>query len=429
LIKVIEEVKTLRNRGKIINYNPNFLDVQEGIMRFSGGSFGGKGRGLAFLNSLFVAMDFGNKYHDVKIRIPQTFIIGTNEFDYFIEANNIDSRITLKTDEEIRNIFCEGKLSKDLREILTTFIEKVDYPIAIRSSGLLEDSQSQPFAGIYDTYMLPNNEKNDELRLSKVITAIKLVFASVYQKNTRCYIESINYKMEEEKMAVILQEIVGDHYDGYYYPNISGVGQSYNFYPISYLKNSDGIVSLAVGLGKTVVEGGNVYRFSPNYPKTNILSEKDLLGETQKDLYVLSMNNEDDSELPKTEDTYLRKLKVRTAVKHGSLDDIVSVWDIDNDRLVSGDLGVRGPKVITYSNILHHGKFPLAEITRDILEIGEKSMGVPVEIEFAVTLSKDIKNNIYPTFYILQIRPLTINTKEVSIDLDTLDKDDVWLLT
>jgi hypothetical protein len=207
------------------------------------------------------------------------------------------------------------------------------------------------------------------------------------------------------------------------------VGQSYNFYPTSYLKNSDGIVSLAVGLGKTVVEGERIYRFSPNYPKTNILAEEDMIGETQKELYAIALEQDQECELPQTEDTYLRRLKVRQAIKHGSMDDIVSIWDIDNRRLVTGDLSVRGPKIITYANILQHNKFPLAAITKDILEIGEKSMGVPVEIEFAVKLSKDLKHQIYPTFYILQIRPLTINTKEVSIDLDYLDKDKVWLLT
>lgn len=429
LIKVIDEVSVLRNRGRIINYNSDYFDVDEGIMRFSGGSFGGKGRGLAFLNSLFVAMEFEEKYDDVKIRIPQTFIIGTNEFDYFIEHNNIDSGITLKSDDEIRDVFCNSELSEDLMIILEKFVEKIKYPLAVRSSGLLEDSQSQPFAGIYETYMLPNNCGDDKVRLKKIVAAIKLVFSSVYQKNTRRYIESINYKMEEEKMAVILQEIVGDYFEEYFYPNISGVGQSYNFYPTSYLQNSDGIVSLAVGLGKTVVEGERIYRFSPNYPKTNILSEEDMLGETQKEFYAISMDITDENIMPKTEETYLKRLKVRSAIRHGSMDDIVSVWDIDNKRLVTGNLKIRGPKIITYANILQHNKFPLAEITRDILEIGEKSMGVPVEIEFAVKLTKDIKHGVYPTFYILQIRPLTINTKEVSIDLDNLEKEQVWLLT
>jgi CheY-like chemotaxis protein len=429
LIKVINEVSIVRNRGKIINYNPDYFDVDDGIMRFSGGSFGGKGRGLAFLNSLFVAMEFDKKYKDVKIKIPKTFIIGTNEFDYFIEHNNIESDITLKSDNEIREIFCKGHLSDDLISMLTTFVDKFRYPIAVRSSGLLEDSQSQPFAGIYETYMLPNNGKDNHLRLLKLTTAIKLVFSSVYQKNTRRYIESINYKMEEEKMAVILQEIVGDRWGDYFYPNVSGVGQSYNFYPTSYLKNSDGIVSLAVGLGKAVVEGERIYRFCPNYPKAKILAEEDILKESQKEFYAISLQITNEHEMPQSEDTYLRKLKVRKMAANGSLDDIISIWDIDNDRFVSGNSKVRGPKVVTFDNILIHNKFPLAEITRNILEIGEISMGVPVEIEFAVKLKKDIKHKIYPTFYILQIRPLTINTKEVTIDLDSLEKDKIWLLT
>lgn len=427
LINIFQEVKHLRTRGKILQYDKNSLNVEEGIIRLAEGSFGGKGRGIAFLNSLFVSMDLKNKFKGVNIKIPKTFVIGTSEYDKFLERNNIGSWLTEKSDSEIRKEFIKGEISSELEYILEEFADIVDYPIAVRSSGLLEDSQSQSFAGIYNTFMLPNNTTDKNLRVQQIKNAIKLVFASVFLKTARTYIESINYKLEEEKMAVVIQECVGVTVDGYYYPHISGVGQSYNFYPTSYLKNSDGIVSLAAGLGKSIVEGDRAFRFSPEYPKMELLSMDELLGESQKELYAIDINDSDCCVTDFNKGA-VKKLKIRNIIKHKTLEHLVSTWDLENNRLVDGT-GVKGPKIVTFSDIVKNNYFPLAEICKDILEIGENAMGVPIEIEFAVNLHKDIEKGIKPTFYVLQIRPLTINTDEVYIDSDDIDKDKLCLYT
>ncbi|MBT4575338.1 MAG: hypothetical protein HOB92_02600 [Candidatus Cloacimonetes bacterium] len=427
LIDIFKEVKHVRTRGKILKYDRNALNIEEGIIRLADGSFGGKARGLAFLNSLFVSMDIETKYNDVSIKIPKTFVIGTSEYDKFLENNNIGSWLVEKSDIEIKEVFVNCKISEELNNILTEFVEEVDYPIAVRSSGLLEDSQSQPFAGIYDTFMLPNNNIEDEIRLIQIKNAIKLVFASVFLKTARNYLESINYKLEEEKMAVIIQECVGDQFEGFYYPHFSGVGQSYNFYPTSYLKNSDGIVSLAAGLGKSIVEGGRAFRFSPKYPKMELLSQDELLGESQKDLYALDVQNKDFC-VTEYEKGAVTQLKIRNVVKHRALDHLISTWDFENDRLVDG-AEPNGPKIVTFADIIKNNYFPLAEICEDILEIGENAMGVPIEIEFAVNLNSDLSKGIKPTFYVLQIRPLTINTDEIYIDSDNLEMDKLFLYT
>lgn len=427
LLNIYYQVRRNRVRGKIVKFEPSTIPEKDQVIRLADGSLGGKGRGLAFLNALLVTMEFEKRFPNVKILLPTTAIIGTSEFDTFIDRNNIGGWITEKSDKEIQNYFLKGKLSDELSHKLELLIQNIEYPIAVRSSGLLEDSQSQPFAGIYETFMLPNTHKDYLKRLEHLKNAIKLVFASVYLENARNYIESINYKVEEEKMAVIIQELVGENYDGYFYPNISGVGQSYDFYPTSYMENSDGVVAIAVGLGKSVVEGERNFRFCPKYPKMQIISEKELLGEGQRDFYALDMTI-DDYELHSFEDATLRRLKLRKAEKHGTLDQITSVWDVENNRLVD-NMEARGPKIVTFNNILKYGSFPLAKITEEILEIGEKAMGVPVEIEFAVDLNKDLKNNQFPSFYVLQIRPLTINTEEIYIDSENLDKDELFLYT
>lgn len=425
LINVFKEVRLTKNRGKIIHYDPLFLSAEEVVIQMREGSLGGKGRGLAFLNSLLVSMEFEKRFADVKIKIPKTFIIGTSEYDYFIDNLNIGEWIRDKSDEYIKEIFLHGSLSPGLMNMLSNFLEKIDYPLAVRSSGLLEDSQSQPFAGIYLTYMLPNNHPDMMKRAEQLMNAIKLVFASVYLENAKNYIESINYKLEEEKMAVIIQEAVGANFSGFFYPHISGVAQSYNYYPTSYLKNSDGICTLALGLGMAVVEGESIFRFCPVYPKMEIVPPEELMRESQKMFYAIDTTN---PEFELQESSTLKKLKLKDAENHGTINHLVSVWDYENNRIVDGLHG-KSPRLLTFADVLKYNYFPLAKIIREILEIGENAMGVPVELEFAVDLNKDPQNKQYPTFYLLQIRPLTINTEEIYIDSEDINKDELFLYT
>ena len=427
LLETFQLVRQSRTRGKIINFEPSALNEVDHIIRLAEGSLGGKGRGLAFLNALLVTMEFEKQFPEVNISLPSTAIIGTSEFDAFIDHNNIGEWINTKSDKEIQEIFIKGELTQELVNKLKIFIKKINFPIAVRSSGLLEDSQSQPFAGIYITFMLPNNHPDKNVRLRQLMDAIKLVFSSVFLKSARNYIESINYKVEEEKMAVIIQETVGLNFNGYYYPHISGIGESYNFYPTSNLKISDGVALLAVGLGKTVVEGELNYRFCPKYPKIETIPPEEMIRDSQKYFYAINMECKDFN-LLKGDECTLNRMRIKEAEKHGSLQHLASVWDYQNNRMVDG-LSSKGLRVVTFADILKYNYFPLAKIIENILEIGQKSMGIPVEIEFAVDLTKDKKRQKKPTFYILQIRPLTINVQEISIKPDTINKNSLLLYT
>ncbi len=428
LINIFVTVRKLKNRGKIIDFNPDLLDMEESIVRLKTGSLGGKGRGLAFLNTLIISMEFEKYYKNISVKIPQTFIIGTDEFDQFLENNEIDMQITNLSDAEIKKRFLEGKLSDDLVQKLKILLEKIKYPLAVRSSALLEDSQMQPFAGVYETFMIPNINPDFEKRLTHLLQAIKLVFASVFLKNTRQYIETINFKLEEEKMAIIIQEIAGCTHEQYFFPHISGVAQSYNYYPISYLKNSDGIATIALGMGKSVVEGDTSFKFCPAYPKVDILPQEELLKTSQTEFWAVNLGKHD-FDLSKGEDITYAKLSIKDADRMGVLNNIVSIWDNYSNTLIANPY-MKGPKVITFAGVLKHNAFPLAEITNDILKIGAHAMGCPVEIEFAAEMeAHPNKKNKKPTFYILQIRPLTVDTKEININLEKIEKEDLFLLT
>ena len=428
LLQVFEEVRRDKSKGKIINFDVASLSEIDQIIRLTEGSLGGKGRGLAFLNALLVTMEFEKKFGEAKISLPSTAIIGTNEFDTFIDNLNFDESVSNMSDREIDELFLTGKLSNELISRLEIYLDKIDYPIAVRSSGLLEDSQSQPFAGVYRTFMLPNNNPDKKVRMHQLTDAIKLVFSSVYLKNARSYIEGLNYKTEEEKMAVIIQEIVGSNFNNtHYYPHISGSAQSYNFYPTSYMENADGIAALALGLGKSVVEGKENYRFCPKYPKLEPLQPEERIKSSQKDFYALSLEK-NNFDLKQGDDATLIKLDLKTAEKEGSLVNLATVWDYQNNRFVDS-LTTAGIRVLTFPGILKYNFFPLAEILQQILEIGEIALGTPVEIEFAVNLSKDVSRSIYPTFYILQIRPLSIAIESYNIDTAKINKANLFLYT
>ncbi|MBW6516514.1 MAG: hypothetical protein K0B81_07880 [Candidatus Cloacimonetes bacterium] len=428
LSQIFEEVRRDKCRGKIINFDIASLTEIDQIIRLTEGSLGGKGRGLAFLNALLVTMEFDKKFPEVRISLPSTAIIGTNEFDTFLENLNFDESIANLSDREIDEFFLKGELSSELIARLEVYLDKIYYPIAVRSSGLLEDSQSQPFAGVYRTYMLPNNNPDKKVRLRQLTDAIKLVFSSVYLKNARGYIEGLNYKTEEEKMAVIIQEIVGSNFNNtHYYPHISGAAQSYNFYPTSYMENSDGIAAIALGLGKSIVEGKENYRFCPKYPKLEPLQPDDRIKSSQKDFYALSLQK-NNFDLKEGDDATLVKLDLKTAEKEGALTNLATVWDYQNNRFVDS-LTTPGIRVLTFPGILKYNHFPLAEILQQILEIGEIALGTPVEIEFAVNLDNNPSKGIFPTFYILQIRPLSIAIESYNIDTSKIDKSKLFLYT
>ncbi|MDC7227097.1 MAG: PEP/pyruvate-binding domain-containing protein [Spirochaetales bacterium] len=427
LIHQFSNLRKMRNRGKIVTLNRESLRQDGVVTRAASGSLGGKGRGLAFFNSFLVTTEFEDAFKDAVVKIPQTTIIGTNGFGGFVSDNNLFELRDCDDDNEIKKRFIEGDLSPAITEKLKIYLEGVKTPIAVRSSGLLEDSQSQPFAGVYQTYMLPNNSEDIEERLDQLVTAVKLVYSSVFLNDTRRYIENLNYLIEEESMAVVIQEVVGRTYENYYYPHLSGVAQSYNYYPIGNMANQDGVASIAVGLGQSVVEGEKNFRFCPEYPTVNYLSDEDLIKTTQTDFYALDLSNRK-ANLLNGEFETLVKLRMFKAEKHRNLYHLASVWDNDNHRIVDG-VGLPGPRIINFANILKYNVFPLSEIVKEVLTMAQIALGIPVEIEFAVDLTKDEYQGIKPTFYLLQVRPMTVNFEDSLIDINEIEEESMLLYT
>ncbi len=418
-----EKLKKLR--GTIVNFNPSLEKSNRYIIRLAKGSLGGKGRGMAFLSHFIENIDFSKIISGLNIRIPTTAVIGALEFDKFLELNNLYEEVYSNNDFElIKNIFLESQFDEDLMDRLNQFIQYVDKPLAIRSSGLFEDSLLQPFSGVYATYMLPNNHPDISVRIEQLITAVKLVYASIFTESARSYFDAVNYKIEEEKMAVIIQEVVGHEYNNKYYPNISGVAQSYNYYPISYMEPEDGFSVAAVGLGVYVVGGENAYRFSPRYPNVNSTDIKDQLRDSQKVFYAIDMSLGKVDLAGGGEDASIKQYRIREAEKDGTLEHCASTYDMENDSLIPG-VAVKGPRVIDFANILKYNYLPFADTLQVLLKLFKEAMGSPVEIEYAIDLEPG--DNNLPTFYLLQIKPLIRRDDQVDIDIDAVGRENLLM--
>lgn len=424
LMRIIEECIRDKQKGKVINFEESAILDETNIVGMASGSLGGKGRGLAFINMLINNFNFAELVPDIRILSPRTTIIGTEEFERFLQNNNIHEKINGDTDyETLKEIFMAGRLTDTLQRRLKSYLSIIQRPLAIRSSSLFEDSLMQPFAGIFDTFLLPNNHPDLKVRLEQTMNAIKLVFASIFSPTASAYFQAVNYKIEEEKMAVIIQEVVGNEYDGYFYPHISGVAQSYNFYPFSYMQPDEGFAVAAVGLGKYVVEGEKTYRFSPVHPQLEIYTPRDLFKNSQVHFYAIDMKKQDIN-LLEGEDAGLIKLEIDKAELHGALKHCASVFDISNERTIPG-ITQPGPRVINFANILKYDYIPLSKTIEVILDIVSESMGTPVEIEFAVDLNKDKKGRA--AFYLLQIKPLIKNIIDSEISIDKIENERLML--
>jgi hypothetical protein len=422
MLKAIQKYRNERNRGKVIGFEEADIIEESNIVSLSSGAMGGKGRGLAFINTLIYNYDFSQLVPDINVRTPITAIIGTDEYDYFIERNRLFNYVYEEKDyAKLRATFLEAKLTDTLIKKLRILLKKITKPLAIRSSGLFEDSLMQPFAGIFETYLIPNNHPELEVRLNQAMDAIKLVYASVFSKIARGYVEAIHYKIEEEKMAVVIQEVVGNRFENSYYPHISGVAQSYNFYPFSHMKPEEGFAVMAVGLGRYVVEGERAYRFSPFYPNVEINTPKDQYRSSQVEFYAIDLNVHT-LNLIDGEDAGLAKLEISDAERHGTIRHSASVYDLDNNRIVPG-LGHAGPTIINFANILKYNYIPLADTIKLILDVVKEALGSPVEIEFAIDLNKDTGGRA--SFYLLQIKPLIGNAEDYNIDEEKIEKEDV----
>lgn len=427
LLDTIKKYREEKKKGKILAFEETSIIDEKNIVSFSGGSLGGKGRGLAFINTLIYNLEFPELTSRINITTPITVIIGTNEFEQFIAKNKLFDKII---DPEVsyarlRELFMKGQLSTSLQKKIRVFVNQIDKPIAVRSSSIAEDSINQPFAGIFDTFLIPNSTNKKQV-FEQICNAIKLVFASTFSPKARNYFTIIHHKIEEEKMAVILQELVGNQYGEYYYPHISGVAQSYNFYPVANMKPEEGFAVIAFGLGTYVVDGWKSYRFSPKYPTVSMYSTKDLVNGSQVQFYALDCLRTDIDLLRDGELAALKLIDIYEAEAHGTLKHCVSVYNADNDRLEPGN-GGGGPLVVNFANILQYNYIPLADTISTILSTVQESFGSPVEIEFAVDLERT--RNGLPSFYLLQIKPLVTDQISKQVKLDKLDKSRMLLFT
>jgi CheY-like chemotaxis protein len=426
IINLIRKRRQEMNKGKVVNFEASAVIDETNVVSLAGGSLGGKGRGLAFVNTLIYSFEMGRLLPGITIRTPVTAIIGTDEFDMFMDRNHLWDKIKDEKDFQVlQKHFLEGNLSYTLEKELRIFLKLIGKPLAVRSSSLFEDSMSQPFSGIFRTYLLPNNHPDFDTRLDQLKDAIKLVFSSIYSKNSRTYFEAINYKIELEKMAIVIQEVVGNRFDDTFYPHISGTAQSFNFYPVAHMTPQDGFAVIAVGLGQYVVEGNKAFRFSPAYPLLDIVSQIDLCKNSQVNFYAVDMAKKDVN-LLEGENAGLTILDINYAESHGTLKHSASVYNSDNDSIIPG-LDSTGPRVLNFADILKYNYIPLANTLKVILDVVKEAFGTPVEIEFAIDLNKDKDGNA--SFYLLQIKPLVGSGAGYEIDTDRIVMDDVILLT
>jgi hypothetical protein len=422
---VIKKYRNETNAGKIVNFEEQALLDESNIVSLGTGALGGKGRGLAFINTLIYNLNFSDLIPGINIRTPKTSLIGTDEFDLFLEKNNLINAIHGNFSyDEVCEMFLKGELSYHLEKNLKTLLSVLKRPLAVRSSSLLEDSSTQPFSGIFETFLIPNNSDDIKLRFKHLSDAIKLVYASIFSNESRSYFEAINYKVEEEKMAVVIQEVVGNEFDGYFYPHISGTAQSHNYYPVAHMEPEDGFAISALGLGHYVVQGEKAYRFSPKYPDLEVNSPRNLFRDSQVDFIALDLNCQDPDMLKKGSEINLKRMSISVAEKHNSIQHLVSVYDPQNDQIEAG-LSRSGPRILNFANILKYNHIPLAKTIEFILDVGKESLGSTVEIEYAVDLNK--AENGLPSFYLLQIKPMLGSTGEFNVDLSLLDKQSILI--
>lgn len=407
---LIVKYRKMKNKGVVAIFKKNRFDYYSNFARIGQGSLGGKGRGLAFIDSIIKKYPICDNFDGVMVSIPRTVVLCTDIFDQFMEENNLyPIALSDATDEAILDAFLQASLPIALKDDFYALFEVIDRPLAIRSSSLLEDSHYQPFAGIYSTYMIPHlTDKDDMYQL--LGNAIKSVYASVFYAESKAYMTATSNLIDQEKMAIIIQEVAGAEHDGLYYPSFAGVGRSLNYYPINDEQPEDGVTEVAVGLGKYIVDGGLALRFSPRHPdKVLQTSTLDLaLRDTQTQLYALDIKDADRS-FSVDDGFNIQKIRIQDAAKNGSLKYMVSTFDPQDQIIRDNDCGM-GRRVVTFANILQHKVFPLAEIVDFMLSEGEKEMRRPVEIEFAGCIDKkgEMKGNVYW----LQIRPI-VDRKEM----------------
>ena len=423
IFDAIVQYRHMKNIGVVAVFDRLKFDTYSHFARIGEGSLGGKGRGLAFLDNIIKRHPELNQYPNARVMIPKTVVLCTDYFDQFMDKNNLwGIALSDASDEEILHHFLKAQLPDALIADFFTFFDAVKSPIAVRSSSLLEDSHYQPFAGIYSTYMIPYlDDKYEMLRM--LACAIKGVYASVYYKDSKAYMTATSNVIDQEKMAVILQEVVGKTYGDKYYPTFSGVLRSLNYYPIGDETAEEGIASLALGLGKYIVDGGQTLRVSPYHPN-QVLQTSEMetaLRETQTRFYALDMSRVGD-DFQVDDGFNIKNLRVKEADKDGALTGIASTFD-PYDQVIRDGIYEGGRKIISFCGVLQHGVFPLPEILQMSERFGADEMRRPVEIEFACNLENGEQGKMNGNFYLLQIRPIVDSKQVLDADLDAISDE------
>lgn len=408
LIRSIFDYRMARLKGVITDFHKETFDPHHSIARIGGGSLGGKTRGLGFVNTIINDYNVCNRFENIKVFVPALVVLGTDVFDLFMDQNDLRSfAMNCRDDIEITQKFIEAeKFPEDIMAELVAFLNIIRTPLAVRSSSLLEDSQYHPFAGVYETYMIPNSHHNPLIRLNDLLNSIKKVYASTFYQAAKNYIKMTNYRLEEEKMAVIIQKIVGKPHENRFYPDFAGVAKSYNFYPMAPQKPTDGIVSVGLGLGRIVVDGGNTARFCPKFPTDMMqFTIKDVLDNSQTNFFALNLQKHFDDSFD-THDLKVESFDLSVAEHDGPLAYTASTYSPENQVIYDG-ISRPGIRVINFAPVLKHKIFPLPQILELLLDMGQWGMGTPVEIEFAVNLS--VPRGESREFGILQMRPLVLS--------------------
>ncbi len=421
-LRMIRDYRISQGLGVVASFDAASYNDAIRFARVGSGSMGGKARGLAFLNHILQKYDLYDKWEDVRVLVPRTLVITTEYFDRFIRENGLKFVINSDlTDAEILSEFVASTLPQELTEALRVFIRNVRKPLAVRSSSKLEDSYYQPFAGVYSTYMIPHTENEDQ-QLRLLSKAIKSVYASVYFASSRGYITATANVLSEEKMAIVLQEICGSEDRGYFFPTLSGVARSVNFYPLGYETPEDGVAKLAFGLGKAVVDGDQVLRFSPKYPRNVLQTSTPELTMTETQQAMFALDLQPDKFKTSVDDAVnLERIPVTECGAFRTFSKVVSTYDYENQRIVDSPVPV-GPKFITFAHILKYNTFPLAGILNELLEIMQREVRCGVEIEFAANL--DVPSDSPAIFNVLQVRPISSDGLGAEVDWSGVDESD-----
>lgn len=416
LIQAVEDYRRTQRRGVVEDFRPRTFDPAGSFARIGGGSLGGKARGLAFVRHLFDTFDVSGRFEGVHINVPPAVVLGTEVFDLFLENNRLqDFALRCQDDGELDRRFLSAGFPEEPLADLGVFLDMVRHPLAIRSSSLLEDSQYLPFTGVYETFMVPNAHPDPLVRMRQLVAAIKKVYASAFSSHAKAYLQATPYRLEEEKMAVIIQRVVGARHSDRFYPDFAGVARSHNFYPTAPLTAADGIAAVGLGLGRTVVQGDKCLSFCPRYPQHMIQfsSVKDMLGNSQRDFWALHLSQD----MPPVDaPEFAREVKygLEVAEADGTLAHVGSTYSHENLVVYDG-LSRPGVRLVSFAPILKHKLFPLAAVLETLLEIGSHGMGTPIEIEFAVNLH--VPPGTPREFGFLQMRPLSLSREHQAVDV------------